>query len=257
MSLGGLGSALWRGIAPWLRAIVYGSALGLLIAAAQRAGLWSALAARLSPLVFPMLALGLRVVWLWTRAQRSRRGHGALGRGARPELAEIARIFLVLGLAGTLWQLDGALGDGPRALGELARTLLPALLGAGLQIATWRVAAQSPTWSLARVTRSGERELYRLDRALLGEGEHGLAALLEALEAHPPEALRLDLDPLLADERCTALQARIARSMRGPLERTPPLPGTLAPLWSEVLGAVGAAACLELASAVPQGPEIA
>jgi hypothetical protein len=236
-----LGSALLRG-APWLRAALLGAALGLLIVSAQREGLWLALRtlgvelnARASPLWLPMLLLALRVLWLWLRALRTRFGMGALGRTARPELAKLGPALAILGVLGTLWQLDSALDALQRdtlaaLLPALAATLLPALCGFALQLATRGIAARAPTWSLARITRSGERELYRLDRALLGENEAGLAALLDALAARPPEALQLDLDSLLAAERAALLHARIARTIRGPVELAPPLPGMLAPL---------------------------
>ncbi len=262
MNARALGSALLRG-APWLRAVLLGAALGLLIVGAERAGLWlalhalgSELTARASPLWVPMLLLTLRVIWLWVRALRTRtqaqraasrrraksgqrRAAPAPGptRRGRPELAKLGPAFSVLGVLGTLWKLDAALEAlGPTTLlaPALGATLFPALWGFALQLATRGIAAHAPTWSLARVTRSGERELYRLDHALLGEDEAGLAALLDALAARPPEALQLDLDALLTAERAALLHTRIARSVEGPIELAPPLPGMLAPL--EMLG---------------------
>jgi hypothetical protein len=240
-------SAFRRGIAPWLRALGLGTALGVAIAGAARAGVWSALAAlggelsaRVSPFWLPMLALALRVLWLWAQALRTRLGAVTPGRPVRSELATLARIFPVLGVLGALWQLDRALDRAvsiPRLL-ELWSAFVPVLLGIALQLATRRSSAHARIWSLARVTPSGERELYRLDHALLGEGEAGLAALLRALESRAPDALHLDLDALLPQERRSALHARIADSIDGPVQLTPPLPGMLAPRWSEVLGAV-------------------
>jgi hypothetical protein len=231
------GSALWRALAPWLRALGLGAALGVGIAGAQRAGAWSALAAlgvqlgtRASPLWLPMLALALRAGWLCARALRTRLESGVTGPPVRPELATIARIFPVLGVLGTLWQLDGALAalGGSLSLArlpELWSAGVPALLGVALQVATLRLAAHAPVWSLVRVTRSGERELYRLDHALLGEGEAGLCALLDAIDARRPEALHLDLDALLPSERRAALRARIAGRIDGPVQLARPLPG--------------------------------
>jgi hypothetical protein len=243
MTATALGSEQRRGVVPWLRAVVYGMALGLLAVLAQALGLWVAFAELgawltrvIGPVWVPMFAVALRVGWLWVRALRTRFGQGALGRPVRPELEKLAPIFPAFGLAGTVWGLDVAFGALdrdvfierlPDLMAGLGAALISTLVGLGFQIATLLVAAYAPAWSLARVARSAERELYTLDGALLGEGESGLHALLEAIEAREPEALHLALDPALPGERRATLHARIWRSVDGAIPIRPPLPEAL------------------------------
>ena len=67
------------------------------------------------------------------------------------------------------------------------------LLGLGLQIATLVIATLNPSWSRARVNRIAQGVSFELDGQVLGDGATGLEALVLALRARQPEALRLEL----------------------------------------------------------------
>ena len=78
-----------------------------------------------------------------------------------------------------------------------ARALTPppkvtsTLVGLGLQIATLLLAAFNPSWSQVRVGWKLERLVVALDGCPLGESRDGLEALIAALSARQPEALRV------------------------------------------------------------------
>lgn len=165
------------------------------------ARLGNALNASVGPVWLPMSLVALRVGWLAGRALRSRRGrHSAAPVG--PELGQLAPLFAVLGLCGTVWGLGtafDALGDGqflsrvPSLLAGLGAAMTSTLLGLGLQISTLLVAAFNPVWSQARVESATDDVRFALDGRELGAGTAGLDELVRTLRARQPEALRVEL----------------------------------------------------------------
>ncbi len=219
-------------LAPLLRSATLGAVLGGLAVLALRvepearalgpaAGLASgalrlvdALSGRLGPVWIPMLLVASRVAWLAGRALRTRHGHGPPASPVRPELGQLAPLFAALGLCGTVWGLSfafDALGAGdflsrlPVLLAGLGAAITSTLLGLGLQIATLVIATHNPAWTRARVHRIAESVRFELEGHALGDGAAGLEAMVLALRARQPEALRLELVRGVPDE----WQARI------------------------------------------------
>ncbi len=89
----------------------------------------------------------------------------------------------------------------PALLGGLGAAMTSTLVGLGLQIATLLLAAFNPTWSQVRVGWKLERLVVRLDGRLLGESQDGLEALIAALSARQPEALRVCFDARVPPEQ--------------------------------------------------------
>ncbi len=183
-----------------------GSAAGL---ARGALGLVDALSGRLGPVWIPMLLVASRVAWLAGRALRTRHGHGPPASPVRPELGQLAPLFAALGLCGTVWGLSfafDALGAGdflsrlPVLLAGLGAAMTSTLLGLGLQIATLLIATTNPAWSRARVHRIAQGVSFELEGHALGDGAAGLEALVLALQARQPEALRLELVHGVPDE---------------------------------------------------------
>ncbi len=226
MSVGAL--ALRRPwLAPVLRSAALGAVLGGLAVLALRVApgppalgsagelvrwglrLVDALNGKLGPVWIPMLLVASRVAWLAGRALRTRHGHGPPAAPVRPELGQLAPLFAALGLCGTVWGLSfafDALGDGdflsrlPVLLGGLGAAMTSTLLGLGLQIATLVIATTNPAWSRVRVHRIPQSVSFELEGNPLGEGAAGLEALVLALRARQPEALRLELVRGLPDD---------------------------------------------------------
>lgn len=213
--------------AAWLRSIALGAAVGALVVAGHRLGLWAPLGAGagriglelnrlIGPVWIPMLVVALRVSWLAARALRTRFGRGALGAPVRPELGQLAPLFAALGLCGTVWGLSAAfdaLGSGgflerlPTLLGGLGAAMTSTLVGLGLQIGTLLLAAFNPAWSHARVHQEAEQLAFALDGRKLGEGLHGLEALIDALRARQPEALQLAFGQRVPAEQRARIRA--------------------------------------------------
>lgn len=201
-------------VAGWLGSLASGAALGGAVAAALHLEIGPELAGAalrgvqvlnrtVSPVWVPMALVGMRVGWLAVQAQRTRRGHGALGTPVRPELLQLAPLFAALGLAGTVWGLGTAFdaldrGDFlsrlPALLGGLGAAMTSTLVGLGLQIGTLLLAAFNPSWSRAHVRPKGEGLAFYLDRVSVGDGLVGLGRLLGALAARQPEALHVVFD---------------------------------------------------------------
>ncbi len=186
--------------------IRFGPELPLLRQAARLlssgAGVVATLNARVGPVWIPLLLVALRVGWLAGRALRTRHGLGQPGAPVRPELGQLAPLFAALGLCGTVWGLSGAfdalrggefLSRLPVLLGGLGAAMMSTLLGLGLQVATLLIATFNPLWSLARVKGQGEGVSFALDARDLGADHDGLDALVLAIQARQPEALRVEL----------------------------------------------------------------
>ncbi len=214
-------------LAPLLRSAALGAVLGGLGVLALRVGpeapalgsatelarggvhLVDALNGRLGPVWVPMLLVALRVGWLAARALRTRHGHGPPASPVRPELGQLAPLFAALGLCGTVWGLSfafDALGGGdflsrlPVLLAGLGAAMTSTLLGLGLQIATLVIATLNPAWSRVQVQRSAGGVSFELEGNALGDDAAGLEALVLALRARQPEALRLELVRAVPDE---------------------------------------------------------
>jgi hypothetical protein len=229
---------LW--LVPLLRSIALGGLLGGAAVIAARLGpelpllreltrvsgagarLAEGLNASVGPVWIPMLLVGLRVGWLAGRALRTRHGHGRPVAPVRPELGQLAPLFAALGLCGTVWGLSAAfdaLGGGeflsrlPVLLGGLGAAMSSTLLGLGLQIATLLIAAFNPAWSLAVVDTRGGSISFSLDTRALGAGEAGLKAMVLAVEARQPEALRVELASGVAEEWRVRIHDTLWRSL--------------------------------------------
>jgi len=196
----------------WTGSLSVGAFGGLALAAVLHLGLTPALHEALraapgelqravGPVWVPMALVAARVLWLAVRALRTRLGRGDLGRPVRPELLQLAPLFAALGLAGTVWGLSrafDALEGGefltrlPALLGGLGAAMTSTLVGLGLQTSTLLVAAFNPAWSRVRVSAQGTELRLELDGLRLGCGLPALAALLAALDARVPEALRVE-----------------------------------------------------------------
>ncbi len=210
-----------RTLTPWLRSMALGAAMGGIVVAGHRFGLWLPLGAAarelalglnrlIGPVWIPMFVVAVRVGWLAARALRTRFGRGSAGAPVRPELGQLAPLFAALGLCGTVWGLStafDALGDGgflerlPALLGGLGTAMTSTLVGLSLQIGTLLLAAFNPTWSHACVGREAERLVFALDGRRLGEGPDGLEALIGALDARQPEAVRVSFDARVPSEQ--------------------------------------------------------
>ncbi len=198
-----------------------GAAVGGAVVAGHKLGLWlplgagasaivSALSRLVGPVWIPMFMVALRVGWLAARALRTRFGWAAGGAPVRPELGQLAPLFAALGLCGTVWGLSAAFdaldGGGflqrlPALLGGLGAAMTSTLVGLGLQIATLLLAAFNPSWSQVRVGWKLERLVVALDGCPLGESRDGLEALIAALSARQPEALRVCFDARVPPEQ--------------------------------------------------------
>lgn len=209
------------GLVAWLGSLTLGAAVGGIVVAGHRFGLWLplggaareialSLSQRVGPVWIPMLLVALRVGWLALVALRTRFGWGTPGAPVRPELGQLAPLFAALGLCGTVWGLSAAfdaLGGGgflehlPSLLGGLGAAMTSTLAGLSLQIATLLLAAFNPTWSHAHVGWGAEGLVLMLDRRPLGVGSGGLEALVVALGARQPEALRVSFDPRVPFEQ--------------------------------------------------------
>ncbi len=199
----------------WLAPIATGAALGLLAIAASRLGVWrelvtsggglvgdagalvGALNARVGPVWLPMGLVAARVAQVATRAWRTRAGRGDTGRSVRPELAQLAPLFAVLGLFGTVWGLITAfealesgefLSRLPALLAGLGAAMTSTLVGLGLQVTTLLLGVVDPAWSWLRVGSGREGTSFSLDGVPVGSGEE-LDTLVAALVARRPEAL--------------------------------------------------------------------
>ncbi len=198
-------------LTPWLRSGALGAAVGGAVVVGHELGVWVPLAAAtgeiaralnrlVGPVWIPMFGVALRVGWLAGRALRTRFGWGAGGAPVRPELGQLAPLFEALGLCGTVWGLSAAFdaldGGGflerlPALLGGLGAAMTSTLVGLGLQIGTLLLAAFNPTWSQACLDWRAGTLRVALDGRRLGETEDGLQALILALDARQPEAVRL------------------------------------------------------------------
>ena len=224
----------------WLAPIAAGAVLGLLAIAASRLGVWhelvtsggslvgdpgalvSALNARVGPVWLPMGLVAARVAQVATRAWRTRAGRGDTGRSVRPELAQLAPLFAVLGLFGTVWGLITAfealesgefLSRLPALLAGLGAAMTSTLVGLGLQVTTLLLVVVAPAWSWLRVGSSREGTSFSLDGEPVGSGEE-LDALVAALVARRPEALCV----AFAREVPDAERIRIRRSLWAALD---------------------------------------
>ncbi len=198
-----------------------GAAVGGAVVAGHKLGLWlplgawagaiaSALNRLVGPVWIPMFMVALRVGWLAARALHTRFGWGVGGAPVRPELGQLAPLFAALGLCGTVWGLSAAfdaLDAGgflerlPALLGGLGAAMTSTLVGLGLQIATLLLAAFNPTWSQVRVGWKLGQLVVALDGCRLGESQDGLEALIAALSARQPEALRVCFDARVPPEQ--------------------------------------------------------
>lgn len=233
---GGGGGAAWmRPLGRGAQAVAAGALLGGIVAAGSGAGLWprvaaelgsaaGALHARVGPVWVAMLAVGLRVAWLASRAAVTRFGGGGQCTPVRPELMQLAPLFAALGLCGTVWGLTTAFdalqyGDFltqlPVLLGGLGAAMTSTLAGLGLQIVTLLVAAFNPVWSRARVSQHAGRTRFSLDARSLGEDVSGFAAFAEAIDARRPEALRLEFASDLPDETRERVLSELWRRIDG------------------------------------------
>ncbi len=215
--------ALRRGtLTPWLRSMALGAAVGGAVVAGHELGLWVPLGAAareialamnrlVGPVWIPMFGVALRVGWLALRALRTRFGWGAGAAPVRPELGQLAPLFAALGLCGTVWGLSAAFGalEGggflerlPALLGGLGAAMTSTLVGLGLQIGTLLLAAFNPTWFHAQIGWTAGRLVVALDGRPLGESQEGLEALIAALGARQPEALRVCFDARVPPEQC-------------------------------------------------------
>lgn len=209
-----------------LLAIGVGTALGIVIALARAFGLTDALLQvpralheSVGPVWIPMALVAARVLWLASGALASRYGRGTSDpRPVRPELGQLAPLFAALGLCGTVWGLTlafDALGQGeflgqlPALLGGLGAAMTSTLAGLGLQIGTLLLAAINPVWSSARLGAAGESTYVEFDGQRLGLDEPGVDALVDALRARQPEALRLVFDRALSERERQQVRERI------------------------------------------------
>ena len=229
---------LW--LVPLLRSIALGGLLGGAAVIAARLGpelpllrelarvsgtgarVVEGLNARVGPVWIPMLLVGSRVGWLAGHALRTRHGHGRPAAPVRSELGQLAPLFAALGLCGTVWGLSAAfdaLGSGeflsrlPVLLGGLGAAMFSTLLGLGLQIATLLIAAFNPAWSRAVVDARGGSVSFSLDTRELGAGEAGLKALVLAVEARQPEALRVEFAFGMSEEWRARIHDTLWRSL--------------------------------------------
>jgi hypothetical protein len=213
----------------WTGSLSVGAFAGLALAAALHLGLTPELHEALraapgelqravGPVWVPMALVAARVLWLAVRALRTRRGRGDLGRPVRPELLQLAPLFAAFGLAGTVWGLSrafDALEGGefltrlPTLLGGLGAAMTSTLVGLGLQTSTLLVAAFNPAWSRVRVNGEGAELRLELDGLGLGHGLPALAALLAALDARAPEALRVEYEGGVATRARERLRAAL------------------------------------------------
>ncbi len=221
---------VWRDA---LTAVAGGIALGGLVVLFRisSVGAWTTgalldaahwLGAAIGPVWIPMALVAGRVLWLAGRALASRRGMPGPRRPVRPELAQLAPLFAALGLCGTVWGLGHAfdalehgefLGQLPALLGGLGAAMTSTLAGLGLQIGTLLLATLNPVWSSAHVSAAGETFCVELDGQRLGADAAGMDALVEALEARRPEALRVRFDPALSAAQREGVRDRLWSSL--------------------------------------------
>lgn len=230
----------------WLAPLATGAVLGLLAVAMSRLGVWQELAAplgalwvaagglvgvlhaRIGPVWIPMALVAARVVQVAARAWRTRAGRGGTGRPVRPELTQLAPLFAVLGLFGTVWGLIrafGALESGeflsqlPVLLAGLGAAMTSTLVGLGLQVTTLLLGVVNPAWSWARVgcVRDGTR--FSLDGVPVGTGDEGFQALVDALVARCPEALCLAFERRLPSAERTRIRHALWASLDGEIPR--------------------------------------